>query len=209
MMGRLTLLGAAIAALLSACQSRSDAPPAASVAPSAPDARRVPSVPAPASAARPSGVSAHAALDAMDERVAVPLLPMMAHHQKQNMRDHLLAVQQIVEGLSAKDYPAVEAAARRIGFSEQMGQMCTHMGAGAPGFTERALDFHHTADGIADAARSRDADAVLRALTKTLATCTDCHASFKQRVVDEAAFADAVQAARPPGSSAAPLPPHG
>ena len=35
---------------------------------------------------------AHASLEEMDTRVAVPLLPMMANHQKQNMRDHLLAV---------------------------------------------------------------------------------------------------------------------
>ncbi len=37
-----------------------------------------------------------------------------------------------------------------------MGAMCTHMGAGAPGFTEQALHFHHTADKIGDAARKHD-----------------------------------------------------
>ena len=65
-----------------------------------------------------------------------------------------------------------------------MGQMCNHMGAGAPGFAEQALRFHHTADTIAEAARKRDMQGVLSALGATLATCTGCHATFKQRIVD-------------------------
>jgi hypothetical protein len=65
----------------------------------------------------------------MDSRKPVPLLPMMANHQKQNMREHLVAVQQIVAALAIDDYSAIEQAAGRIGFSEQMGQMCTQMGA--------------------------------------------------------------------------------
>jgi hypothetical protein len=70
-----------------------------------------------------------------------------------------------------------------MGYSEQTAQMCTHMGAGAPGFTERALDFHHTADTITAAARQHDDAAVMRALGSTLETCTGCHAAFRQSVV--------------------------
>jgi hypothetical protein len=110
---------------------------------------------------------------------------MMANHQKQNMRDHLVAVQEIVAALATEDFPGVDRAAGRIGFSEQMGKMCTHMGAGAPGFTERALEFHHAADQIAVAARERDRGRVLTALGATLQTCTSCHAAWKQQVVDE------------------------
>jgi hypothetical protein len=110
---------------------------------------------------------------------------MMANHQKANMRDHLLAVQEIVAAAAASDFPGVEKAARRIGYSEQMGQMCTHMGAAAPGFTERALAFHHSADAIAASAREHDAPAVLRALSATLTSCTGCHAQFKQQIVAE------------------------
>jgi hypothetical protein len=72
-----------------------------------------------------------AELDKLDQRRQVPLLPMMAHHQKQNMRDHLLAVQEILEGLGKEDFAAVEKASLRIGSSEQMERMCNHMGAGA------------------------------------------------------------------------------
>lgn len=63
--------------------------------------------------------------------------------------------------------------------------MCNHMGAGAPGFTEQALNFHHTADGISEAARQGDRLGVMRAPDLTLQTCTNCHAVWKQQVVDE------------------------
>ena len=145
-------------------------------------AREVPHAPSPAPAAEPS---AHEALDRMDTRAPVPLLPMMANHQKQNMREHLVAVQEIVAALATDDFAAVERAAGRIGFSEQMGQMCTHMGAGAPGFTEQALDFHHTADRIGAAARDRDRARVVTELGATLHTCTSCHAAWRQQIVDE------------------------
>jgi hypothetical protein len=113
---------------------------------------------------------------------------MMANHQKQNMRDHLLAVQEIILAAGSDDFASVERAAGRMGYSEQMGQMCTHMGAGAPGFTEQALNFHRTADTITTAARQHDRAAVMRALGSTLQTCTGCHAVFKQSVLDEATW---------------------
>ena len=137
----------------------------------------------------PSPLSAAALLDSMDTRVPVPLLPMMANHQKQNMREHLLAVQEIVGGVGAKDFDAIARAAAKIGYSDQMGRMCNHMGAGAPGFTEQALRFHHTADKISEAARGRDMPGVMTALSDTLATCTGCHSVFKQRIVDETTWA--------------------
>lgn len=137
------------------------------------------------------------ALDRMDTRIPVPLLPMMANHQKQNMRDHLVAVQEIVAALATDDFAGVERAAGRIGFSEQMGQMCTHMGAGAPGFTEQALDFHHSADRISTAAQDRDRTRVLKELSATLQTCTSCHAAWKQQVVDEPTWTRLTSSAPP------------
>lgn len=127
--------------------------------------------------------SAHDALDKLDQRRPVPLLPMMAQHQKENMREHLEAVQAVVAAAAVSDFTQVAAAAKRIGFSESMGRMCEHMGAGAPGFTEQALAFHHTADEIVSAAAKQDGPAVLAALSKTLSACTGCHATFKQQLV--------------------------
>lgn len=142
----------------------------------------------------------HGVLAALDTRKPVPLVPMMANHQKQNMRDHLVAVQEIVTSVAAGDFAAIEKAAGRIGYSEQMGTMCTHMGAGAPGFTEAALKFHHTADSIAEAAKQKDAQAVLTALSVTLAACTSCHSTFKQEVVDDTTWASVAKQPAPTGA---------
>lgn len=138
--------------------------------------------------------SASEALDKLDTRTPLPLLPMMANHQKQNMRDHLVAVQEILAALATDDFTAIERAAGRIGFSQQMGQMCTHMGSAAPGFTEQALAFHHTADRISAAAREKDRAKVLTELNATLQTCTSCHAAWKQQVVDEPTWNKLTQA---------------
>ncbi len=126
--------------------------------------------------------------DALDTRIPVPLLPRMAQHQRENMRDHLAAVQEILAAVSKNDFAGVQNAAARIESSEQMQQMCRHMGMGAPGFTELALNFHHTADGIGPAARKQDENEILKALSATVSTCVACHATYRQQVVNEATW---------------------
>ena len=159
--------------------------------------RGKPSLPPAAPTPEPPAAPPTAMLDAMDTRVPVPLLPMMANHQKENMRAHLAAVQEIVAAVGKKDFAAISRAVTSIGYSGQMGQMCNHMGAGAPGFTEQALKFHHTADKVGESARQHDMQGVLAALGDTLATCTGCHATFKQRIVDETTWASLVDQAAP------------
>lgn len=146
------------------------------------------SQPASAPASQPVAGGPYAALAAMDPRKPVPLQPMMAWHQKQNMMQHLVAVQQITDALARKDWAAIVEAAKLIESSPQMQMMCEHMGAGAPGFTEMALEFHRRADAIAPAARKQDADGVLKALGGTLQACTNCHAAWRQDVVDAATW---------------------
>src|SRR3954468_10445355 len=86
--------------------------------------RRAPAPPSPITTAAPASASpapsasgAQAALDVLDTRVPVPLLPMMANHQKQNMREHLVALQAIVAGIGSNDFAAIDAASKRIGYS--------------------------------------------------------------------------------------------
>ena len=112
----------------------------------------------------------------------------MADHQKQNMHEHLAAVQAIIAAIGRDDMDAVSKGAARLGYSEAMGQMCEHMGAATPGFTTMALNFHRTADTIGEAARRGDRAGVLTALDRTLQTCVGCHAMYRQEVVDEATW---------------------
>ena len=124
----------------------------------------------------------------MDPRKPVPLQPMMAWHQKQNMQDHLLVIQEVLDALSREDWDALAKSSSRIESSPQMQQMCQHMGAGAQGFETMALEFHRRADQIGLAAKAKDAKAVLTATTQTLQVCTSCHATWRQDVVDAKAW---------------------
>lgn len=174
-------------ALVGGCSRETSSAPR-TAAPPTESPTTAPAAPTGSPAATALTSSAADALDAMDKRTAVPLLPMMAQHQKQNMRDHLLAVQEIVAALATDDYAAIEKSAARIGFSEKEAAACNHMGAGAPAFIEQALAFHRTADGIGVAARAKDRTRVLTELGVTLKTCTACHETWKQQVVDVATW---------------------
>lgn len=140
----------------------------------------------PAKHMHPSTEAPMSKMSSVDARQPLFMLPMMADHQKQNMRDHLAAVNEIVAALAKNDFAAVGESAKRLGTSPAMQQMCTHMGAATPGFSERALAFHQTADTIIPAAKTKNAPKVLTALNKTMDTCVSCHASFRQEVVDQA-----------------------
>ncbi len=190
--------------------ARDEAPPAAPAAAPADDAPvgrgtlsgSAPTAPAsqPASAPASQPTDAHAALAAMDPRKPVPLQPMMAWHQKQNMMQHLVAVRRITDGAARKDWAEIAAAAKLIESSPEMRMMCDHMGLGAPGFTEMALDFHRRADAIGVAAKAQDRDAVLAALANTLQACTDCHAAWRQEVVDAATWQQRTGSDHVPGA---------
>jgi len=157
----------------------------ASCTPSAPHASGPHGSPDHASAPEQKAASSTAADDlaALDTRKPVPLQPMMAWHQKQNMMDHLVVIQEVTAALAVDDWQGVAQAAKRIASSAQMQQTCEHMGAGADGFTDLALDFHRRADAIGVAAKQQDAKAVLQATSTTLQACTQCHATYRQEVV--------------------------
>ena len=180
--GAALLLGAACLVVVAACDRQQVAPAATEAAPSGAAASAT-SHPPSANACAP-----FEQLAAMDTRRPVPLQPMMAWHQKQNMMDHLVAIQQITDALAREDWEGVASASARIGLSPSMQQQCEHMGAGADGFTELALDFHRRADAIDVAAQAEDATAVLRATSNTLQACTSCHATYRQEVVDAATW---------------------
>ena len=137
--------------------------------------------------------------DSEDSRTPVPLLPMMAQHQKENMREHLSVVQQIVAALAANDFPKIAEASNKIGYSDAEAMMCNHMGAATPGFTEVAIRFHKTADTIGEAARKKDRKGVITALDATLQQCVGCHAVYRQKVVDEATWKKLTGMAAPMG----------
>lgn len=145
----------------------------------------------------PPVATAEDPLAALDTRAPVPLLASMAMHQKESMQEHLVAVQEIVEASATNDFARIQTASAKLGSSPSMGQMCTHIGAAAPGFSEQALAFHRTADRLVEASRQRDGARVLAELSTTLQACTSCHAAWRQHVVDEATWRRLTAAAAP------------
>ncbi len=141
-----------------------------------------------ASASKVSAKSPAQDLAALDTRRPVPLLPIMAWHQKQSMMQHLVVIQQIVSAAADEKWSDISEAAKGIEASERERQSCEHMGAGAEGFTELALEFHDRATAIREAAESHDGPAVLRATAHALEACTSCHATYRQEVLDESGW---------------------
>lgn len=133
-----------------------------------------------------------------DARAPLRLTAMMAEHQKRTMRDHLAAVGDIVGALGRDDLQEVARQVPRIGYSDGMAQMCSHLGAATPGFTDLALTFHRTADAIGEAARRDDRAGALAALHRTLQACVTCHAGYRQEIVDEATWRRLTDAPKAP-----------
>lgn len=160
------------------------------------------------SSAHPPPPDPHVAAPAstLDKRTPLPLSATMAHHQKQEMRDHLRVVQEIAGALAVEDYDAIATSATRIGWSEQQAMMCKHMGAGAPGFAEMGEAFHRTADEIVAAARRRDRAGVAASLDATLQKCVGCHEGYRQDIV---ADVEVPRAAAMSGGAPANCPMHG
>lgn len=164
-------------------------------------------VPPPAAlASSAAGVDPRDEAEQMDARTPVALTPMMATHQKEQMRDHLVAIDEIVIALVSDDWPAMEAAGARLGSSPDTTRMCQHMGAATPGFTGRGVGFHQVADGIRVAVRAKDHAGVVKALGATLAACTACHADYRQDIVTGPEYARATGTPPPNHSEGAAAP---
>ncbi len=124
-----------------------------------------------------------AELSRLDERKPVPQPPPMADHMRRDMRDHLAVVQQVVAGLASDDFDKAAKAAGRLARRPGQAEQCEHMGAGAAGFTERALGLHDAGDALLSALNKGDKSAALSALSTTLQSCTSCHAQYRQELV--------------------------
>lgn len=137
--------------------------------------------------------SPHAQLAALDPRIPEALSPEDAWAQKQKMMRFLEAVEGITTGLANQDYAAVERSAGVLGPSTATREHCGGPSelSGRPselsgrasepkGIRALALDFRCRSAGIQTAARARDRDAVLEALSEALRTCNGCHAGYRQ-----------------------------
>lgn len=117
--------------------------------------------------------------------MAVAFPAAMREHTLANMRDHLLALQQIQAALSRAEYEqAADIAEQRLGMSS-LGLHGAHEVAGfmPQGMQEAGTAMHRAASRFAIAARDAsatgDVKPPLAALSEVSAACVACHAGYK------------------------------
>ncbi len=114
-----------------------------------------------------------------DTRISLNVPPQMAQHQLMNMRNHVKAVQTIIEYLSKDEFDkASEVASSQLGLTKEMKMMCSAFGN--KDFEKMGLEFHKSADKMSEVFKTKDKNKSLQALAATMSYCVSCHATFKQ-----------------------------
>lgn len=140
-----------------------------------------------------------------DSRQLVNFPPEMRQHTLTNMRDHLLALSEILTAMSGAKYTqAAQIANQRLGLESPSAAGCrSESVATAPqmsqpmnmdhrmaefmpeGMRNIGLEMHQSASAFAveatKAAKTGDAKPALAALSKVTQQCTSCHSTYKVR----------------------------
>ena len=120
-----------------------------------------------------------------DARQAVRFPPALREHTLANMRDHLLALQEIQAALAQQEYDrAADIAERRLGMSSLSLHGAHDVAKYMPkGMQEAGPAMHRHASRFAvaakDAAATGDVRPALAALAATTAQCVACHAGYR------------------------------
>jgi len=114
-----------------------------------------------------------------DNRIALNVPPEKAQHQLMNMRNHVKAVQAIINYLAKDEYDkASVVASTKLGLTPEMKMMCSSFGNAK--FEKLGLEFHNNADKMSKIFKLKDKNKALDALAVTMNSCVTCHATFKQ-----------------------------
>jgi hypothetical protein len=125
-----------------------------------------------------------------DSREMVKLPEMMQQHMLANMRDHLVALEEILENLAdGKTTKAAEIAEGRLGMSSLSLHGAAHLGKFMPKeMGALGTQMHHAASRFVVAAQNAELEpglksqrTVYRALQKVMENCNACHRSYRIR----------------------------
>jgi hypothetical protein len=121
----------------------------------------------------------HHEMSEMDTRTSLGVSPEMKLHQLSNMRSHVEAIKSIV-GLMAENKfdDASTIAHTKLGLTQEMKEMCSMFNNEK--FEQLGLAFHKSGDELGNVLKTKDVNASLRALNKTMQYCVECHATFRQ-----------------------------
>ena len=123
----------------------------------------------------------------VDPRARVAFPPELVEHTLANMRDHLLALQQISEALAAGETDkAGDIAEQRLGMSSLRLHGAAEVAAFMPqGMQDAGTAMHKAASRFAleaqNAGVTGELKPALKALGETMAACVGCHAGYRLR----------------------------
>lgn len=118
-----------------------------------------------------------------DKRVLVEMPKVMQEHQLTNMRDHLMAINEILENMGSGNLDkAADIAEARLGMSSLSLHGASHMAKVMPK-EMRAIgtSMHKAASRFALKAQEGDALPAYKALQEVTSACVACHAGFRTR----------------------------
>ena len=125
------------------------------------------------------------AVMAEDTRQTVKMPDMMQAHMLSNMRDHLLALEEITRNLAEGQYDkASEIAENRLGMSSLKLHGASHMGKFMPEEMSRiGTNMHRAASRFAMTAKDAELEGGLNkafsALSEVMQQCVACHSAYK------------------------------
>jgi hypothetical protein len=129
--------------------------------------------------------SAPASAAADDTRTVVHFPPALRTDTLRNMRDHLLALQQMQEALARNELEQVaRIAENRLGMSSLKAHGAHHVaGHMPPGMQQIGSAMHRSASQLANAATEASASGDLKPVLSALATltsqCVACHSGYR------------------------------
>jgi hypothetical protein len=120
---------------------------------------------------------------AEDRREFVELPDMMRHHMLSNMRDHLVALNDILLQIGAGDLDgAAQVAESRLGMSSLESHGAAHMAKFMPqAMQELGTSMHRAASRFALTAQEGEVMPTYKALADVTTACVACHASYRIR----------------------------
>ncbi len=118
-----------------------------------------------------------------DSRELVQLPEMMQDHMMANMRDHLVAINEILLSLGANEMDkAAEIAEQRLGMSSLDAHGASHMAEHMPvGMRELGENMHRAASRFALKAEEGEPLAAYGALSEVTTACVRCHSRYRIR----------------------------
>ena len=118
-----------------------------------------------------------------DFRQLVKLPDMMQQHMMSNMRDHLVAINEILTYLANEEFDkAAKVAEHRLGMSSLKSHGASHMAKFMPeGMRQAGTSMHRAASRFALKAEEGEALPAYKALTEVTSACVACHADYRIR----------------------------